>query len=134
MAERVGFEPTVPVKAQQFSRLPDSTTLAPLREFSIIRVWTQKYQVRLLFSSQLKEGPQQFQAFFSHYAGHVFDPVVEFAALADTEMGVDRAKSNVMRPKYDTADAGGHECPGAHGTRLERRINGCTTKPVIVDL
>ena len=31
MAERVGFEPTVPAKAQQFSRLPDSTTLAPLR-------------------------------------------------------------------------------------------------------
>ena len=39
MAERVGFEPTVPVKAQQFSRLPDSTALAPLRtsEFSILR-------------------------------------------------------------------------------------------------
>ena len=33
MAERVRFEPTVPVKEQQFSRLPDSTTLAPLREF-----------------------------------------------------------------------------------------------------
>ena len=32
MAERVGFEPTVPVKVQQFSRLPDSTTLAPLHE------------------------------------------------------------------------------------------------------
>jgi hypothetical protein len=31
VAERVGFEPTVPVKVQQFSRLPDSTTLAPLR-------------------------------------------------------------------------------------------------------
>src|SRR5688572_23257075 len=31
LAERVGFEPTEPVKAQQFSRLPDSTTLAPLR-------------------------------------------------------------------------------------------------------
>ena len=30
MAERVGFEPTEPVKVQQFSRLPDSTTLAPL--------------------------------------------------------------------------------------------------------
>ena len=38
VAERVGFEPTVPVKVQQFSRLPDSTTLAPLRtsEFSIL--------------------------------------------------------------------------------------------------
>ncbi len=32
MAERVGFEPTVPAKVQQFSRLPDSTTLAPLRK------------------------------------------------------------------------------------------------------
>ncbi len=39
MAERVGFEPTEPVKVQQFSRLPDSTTLAPLRtsELKIIR-------------------------------------------------------------------------------------------------
>ncbi len=35
MAERVGFEPTVPVKVQQFSRLPDSTTLAPLREIDV---------------------------------------------------------------------------------------------------
>jgi hypothetical protein len=34
MAERVGFEPTEPAKAQQFSRLPDSTTLAPLRDLS----------------------------------------------------------------------------------------------------
>jgi hypothetical protein len=40
VAERVGFEPTVPVKVQQFSRLPDSTALAPLRtsEFSILMV------------------------------------------------------------------------------------------------
>jgi integrase len=31
MAERVGFEPTVQFPRQQFSRLPDSATLAPLR-------------------------------------------------------------------------------------------------------
>ena len=31
LAERVGFEPTVPGRAQRFSRPPDSTTLAPLR-------------------------------------------------------------------------------------------------------
>ncbi len=31
MAERVGFEPTEPVKVQRFSRPPDSTALAPLR-------------------------------------------------------------------------------------------------------
>src|SRR5262249_48566558 len=31
LAERVGFEPTAPVRVQRFSRPPDSTTLAPLR-------------------------------------------------------------------------------------------------------
>ena len=31
MAVRVGFEPTVPVKVQRFSRPADSTTLAPHR-------------------------------------------------------------------------------------------------------
>ena len=31
VAERVGFEPTVPLRVQRFSRPPDSTTLAPLR-------------------------------------------------------------------------------------------------------
>ncbi len=31
MAERVGFEPTVGLHPQQFSRLPRSATLAPLR-------------------------------------------------------------------------------------------------------
>ena len=31
MAERVGFEPTVPFRVQRFSRPPDSATLAPLR-------------------------------------------------------------------------------------------------------
>ena len=58
VAERVGFEPTVPVRVQQFSRLPDSTTLAPLRESSIINAGCRKYQVRFedwlssLFSSR----------------------------------------------------------------------------------
>ncbi len=36
MAERVGFEPTVPVKVRQFSRLLDSSTLAPLRSESLM--------------------------------------------------------------------------------------------------
>ena len=37
MAVMVGFEPTEPVKVQRFSRPPDSTTLAPLRELNILR-------------------------------------------------------------------------------------------------
>src|SRR4051812_24870266 len=40
MAERVGFEPTEPFRAQRLSRPPDSTTLAPLRlcELFILKV------------------------------------------------------------------------------------------------
>lgn len=37
MAEEVGFEPTVQLPAQQFSRLPHSTTLAPLRNKTIFQ-------------------------------------------------------------------------------------------------
>jgi hypothetical protein len=36
LAERVGIEPTVPLPGQQFSRLPDSATLAPLRMVELI--------------------------------------------------------------------------------------------------
>jgi hypothetical protein len=50
MAERVGFEPTVPVRVQRFSRPSDSTTLAPLRESLILMVYSEKYQVEALFS------------------------------------------------------------------------------------
>ena len=45
VAERVEFEPTVPVRVQRFSRPSDSTTLAPLRESLMINVWRGKYQV-----------------------------------------------------------------------------------------
>ncbi len=36
MAERVGFEPTVPERAQRFSRASSSTTPAPLHIMSLI--------------------------------------------------------------------------------------------------
>jgi hypothetical protein len=56
MAERVGFEPTVPVKVQQFSRLPDSTTLAPLRELLMIKARVGKYQGGALEKGRRGEG------------------------------------------------------------------------------
>lgn len=36
MAEGEGFEPSVPLRAQRFSRPPDSTTLAPLQNAAAI--------------------------------------------------------------------------------------------------
>ena len=38
VAERVGFEPTVPLPAQRFSRPSQSTTLAPLRR-GVVGAW-----------------------------------------------------------------------------------------------
>ena len=56
MAERVGFEPTVPVKVRQFSRLLDSSTLAPLRERSILMGSLGKFQVaRMISQNRLRE-------------------------------------------------------------------------------
>ena len=46
MAVRVGFEPTEPVKAQRFSRPPDSTTLAPHRGGLITGHYTDTTQRR----------------------------------------------------------------------------------------
>ena len=40
MAERVGFEPTVPLRAQRFSRPPRSTTPAPLRRGASKWLWS----------------------------------------------------------------------------------------------
>ena len=42
LAERVGFEPTVPLRVQRFSRPPDSATLAPLRSYSCSRLLRKK--------------------------------------------------------------------------------------------
>jgi hypothetical protein len=52
MAERVGFEPTVPVRVQQFSRLPDSTTLAPLQ----IRIFYNRILAVKIASSRVLVG------------------------------------------------------------------------------
>ena len=54
----MGFEPTEPVKAQQFSRLPDSTTLAPLRERMIVIVWGGVIQVEPEGTTKLHERTQ----------------------------------------------------------------------------
>jgi hypothetical protein len=39
MAERVGFEPTVPLEVQQISNLPRSTTPAPLLKSIYFTIW-----------------------------------------------------------------------------------------------
>ena len=78
----MGFEPTEPVKVQQFSRLPDSTALAPLREPLILIFGIEKYQVgylRFLISvfrgqnafSSASKGIISFRVFYQ-WANRIF--------------------------------------------------------------
>ena len=77
MAERVGFEPTVPVKVQQFSRLPDSTTLAPLRESLMIKDKGERIKCRAtLGATGSEELLHQFAAFVSQDTGNDLDTVI----------------------------------------------------------
>ena len=79
MAERVGFEPTEPVKVQQFSRLPDSTALAPLRKISFrfqvpgfrliaFKLGTRNLRLETFETFLTEKILHQFSAFFSQYA------------------------------------------------------------------
>ena len=82
MAERVGFEPTVPVRVQQFSRLPDSTTLAPLR----MRISNTKRLDKKISSSRTPPVTEKFlyelTAFVGEDAGDDIHSVVEIYAIA----------------------------------------------------
>ena len=76
LAERVGFEPTVPVRVQRFSRPPDSATLAPLRVncfklvFGVFRLDLSNTRFKLGFalSSLAKKRLHQLPAFVGSYS------------------------------------------------------------------
>ena len=83
VAERVGFEPTVPVKVQRFSRPPDSTTLAPLRaspawpKQSLILPQPTRIADRRLFPPRAEEVLDERPAVVGQDAGHGLEAVVE---------------------------------------------------------
>ena len=74
LAERVGIEPTVPLPGQQFSRLPDSATLAPLR---VVELASRQGKVGANVSSlrsalgQLTLGSMIFQSVFFSLEGPI---------------------------------------------------------------
>src|SRR5882757_11176899 len=106
MAERVGFEPTVPAKVQQFSRLPDSTTLAPLREFIYSKVPAENLQIlptegrhlKLLFISfQAKKILHDFAATRLQNAVGYLCLMIQRTRVAQLRFRSDRAESFVCR-------------------------------------
>ncbi len=75
MAERVGIEPTVPLPGQQFSRLPDSATLAPLRVVELAsrlgRVGTDVFVATIGCGGKLTLGSVIIQSVFFLLGGPV---------------------------------------------------------------
>ncbi len=104
MAERVGFEPTVPAKVQQFSRLPDSTTLAPLRPCKNIpesrrleKQRSRKGDNKIRRSaSRAKKILHQGAALVAQNAGGYLDLMVQFWAITDPEDAFNGSKAFVM--------------------------------------
>ena len=66
MAERVGFEPTVELPRQQFSRLPDSAALAPLRDCTLNFRWDRINDFRESIEASLLPGHKIFKWFSFH--------------------------------------------------------------------
>ncbi len=69
MAERVGFEPTVPAKAQRFSRPPRSATLAPLQAQRRRLIWPTPVVRNSCHPEKPKPNEQKFFASFSLLSG-----------------------------------------------------------------
>jgi hypothetical protein len=82
LAERVGIEPTVPLPGQQFSRLPDSATLAPLHVIDLSdgrRTYGVDLSLLRSIVSQLTLGSVIFQLIF-------FDAVQNRQDCVETHM------------------------------------------------
>src|SRR6476660_3020105 len=95
MAERVGFEPTEPFRAQRFSRPPDSTTLAPLhlRELLILKVGT---FVIKRYPFPPKKFLNQAATLFLKYSAVDLDPMIQSFGQTYAEMRLDRAESFII--------------------------------------
>ena len=109
VAERVGFEPTVPVKAQRFSRPPDSTTLAPLRaspawpKQSLILPQPPRIADSAVTPAASGRSPHERPALVGEDAGHGLEAVVERQRVRVDERA-DGAAFRVVR----TVDHGRH--------------------------
>src|ERR1700730_1682800 len=129
MAERVGFEPTIPVKVCPLSRRIVSTTHAPLRKAAISRQAKQiprhapnARTCKDLASERLatvsKERLQHVSATPGQYSAANLDFVVQLRMVQDCHHRTHRASFGIVRAVYQAPDPSMHHGAGAHGARL----------------
>jgi hypothetical protein len=126
----VGFEPTVPVRVQRFSRPSDSTTLAPLRKRSGVR---DSLFSRLLSprSEILEEPAHQSRTAFLQDPGNHFDRMVQRTVVAKAEPRFHRAEASVRGTVNKPFDPCVYKSPRAHDARFNGRINRASSQTVI---
>src|SRR5438067_4680753 len=106
VAERGGFEPPVPVRAQRFSRPSQSTTLPPLR-------------IRRPPAQLLKESLQELAGASFLESAFDVEAVIQARVLDEVPERAAEAGLRVVGPEDQPLDARVHQRPGAHRARLE---------------
>src|SRR5258708_27650454 len=151
MAERVGFEPTIPVKVCPLSRRIVSTPHAPLRKTvmkssaktEVPRSARNDKRMEVLTTSdqQLttvsKERLQHFRAAARQHSAANLDLMVQLRMIQNLHHRKHRASFRVVRAIYQAVDAGMHHRTGAHCARFNCNkqlavfqamvTNGCTS-------
>ena len=146
MAERVGFEPTIPVKVCPLSRRIVSTAHAPLRMqlsavsepgflaslgMTILIGWPTIDGQRL--TTVFKERLQQFGAAACQNSAADFCFVVELLVVQQLHYRIYRARFRVVCAVDEALDPCVHHCSGAHWARFNCSKQVTLGKPMVTD-
>src|ERR1041385_1830186 len=120
LAERGGFEPPVPFRAQRFSRPPQSTTLPPLR---FLRPPAQL----------LKKSLQELAGALFLESAFDVEAVIQARVLDEVPERAAEAGLRVVGSEDQPLDAGVPPRPGAHRARLEGHDHRRSFEPPVAD-
>ena len=124
MAERVGFEPTIPVKVCPLSRRIVSTTHAPLRRKQLSAVSHQLKQTSFAndttkrLTTVFKERLQQLGGAAGKDAAANFYFVIQLRMIQQLHYRLHSARFGIVRAVHEAVDPGVHQGSGAHRARF----------------
>ena len=123
MAERVGFEPTVPVKAHLISSQAPSTSRTPLRETG------SNFILRRRTASIAKKSLHRCSALFLPNSGRHRQPMIQRRVLNYVKYRFHRAGAKIRTAIHQAVDPAHHQGSRTHRTRFDRNIQGCAGQP-----
>src|SRR6202162_658775 len=137
LAERVGFEPTIPVKVCPLSRRIVSTTHAPLRKNSCQRSAVSSAKKATANDQRLtavfKEKLQQLCRTSGQHPAPDIHLMMQTGVVHHLQNRMDGACLRVVGTIHQTADASENCRSRAHGARLNCSEQFAVDKPVVAD-